>query len=361
MKEVLGQYKDIVIQIATPYSTGTGFYLDQYQLIITNEHVVRNNKIVVVHGECLPKQLTKIIFVDQKYDLAFLEVPENISCRSSILAKDDVLKEGDPVVAIGHPYGLKFTATQGIVSSTFYRSGDIQYIQHDAALNPGNSGGPLINKSGEIVGVNTFIIRDGQNIGFSLPINLLKESIEAFLANKGNEGVRCHSCSFVVTNHNIEDCYCPRCGTKITLPSQLEDYEPIGIAATIEAMLKDLNFDVNLSRRGPNNWEIIKGSAGITISYHEKSGLIIGDAYLCHLPKENIKPVYQFLLQENYKIEGLSFSVRGNDIILSLLIFDQYLIKDSALHLFSYLFEKADEYDNILVEQYGASWREESN
>jgi len=79
---------------------------------------------------------------------------------------------------------------------------------------------------------------------------------------------------------------------------------------------------------GPNHWSIRRGSAKINIAYHEKSGLIIGDAYLATLPEDNIKELYTFLLKQNYKLEGLTFSVKGQDIILSLLIYDQYLNKE---------------------------------
>ena len=94
------------------------------------------------------------------------------------MAPDPV--EGEPIIAIGHPFELKYSTTKGIVSNTRHIIGDIQYIQHDAALNPGNSGGPLIDASGQIIGVNTFIIKDGNDIGFSLPAKILSETIKAF-------------------------------------------------------------------------------------------------------------------------------------------------------------------------------------
>ena len=77
MSDVIEKYKDVVIQIATPYSTGTGFFLKKYDLIITNEHVVRDNVEVVIDGKKFEKQLTKVLFVDPKYDLAFLQTPKN--------------------------------------------------------------------------------------------------------------------------------------------------------------------------------------------------------------------------------------------------------------------------------------------
>jgi serine protease Do len=85
----------------------------------------------------------------------------------------------------------------------------------------------------------------------------------------------------------------------------------------------------------------------------------MGDAYLCALPKTDIKPIYEFLLRENYETEGLSFSIKDQDVVLSLLIFDRYLNLSTGMKLFRHLFERADYYDNVLVEKYGARWRKE--
>lgn len=359
ISKVIDLFKDVVIQIATPYSTGTGFYLDKYNLIVTNEHVVRDNQTVVIDGTSIEKQIVDVIYVDPKYDLAFLKVPENHQMPGIEINLNESLKEGQMVVAVGHPYGLKFGATQGIISNLLHQENDIQYIQHDAALNPGNSGGPLINRKGELIGVNTFIIRDGNSIGFSLPVNYLQLTIDEYMVGNYKKGVRCNSCMNIVFEENESIKYCTYCGSKIKMISGIEVYEPLGINKTIEKMLTKLGYNIELSRRGPNNWEVNRGSARITISYHEKTGLIVGDALLCLLPKDNIKRLYEFLLRENYKNESLNFSVRNQDILISLLIYDQYLNTETASTIFNQLFEAADKYDDILVKEFGAIWKEE--
>ena len=360
MRDTIERYRDIVIQIATPYNTGTGFYLDESNLIVTNEHVVRGNRNVVVEGNSLSKQLVRVLYTDPKYDLAFLEINSPGPLPNVELSEDPAPVEGDQIVAIGHPFGLKYTATQGIISNTNHIQDDINYIQHDAALNPGNSGGPLVNKAGAVIGVNTFIMRDGNSIGFSLPVRYLASSIQEFLEGDRQVGTRCESCSNIVfSTEESEQKYCPHCGAKVELPSCVEEYEPVGISKTIEEIVEKARHDVRLSRRGPNNWQILEGSAKVNISYYEKTGLITGDAYLCLLPKKNIKPLYEYLLRLNYELDGLTFSIKGQDIILSLLIYDRYLNADTGLKLFKHLFAKADHYDNILVEEYGAQWKNE--
>ncbi len=363
MKAIIDRYREAIIQIATPYSTGTGFLLPDAPLIVTNNHIVQDNREVVVRGERLPKQMATVVYADPKYDLAFLEITSMADASAVKLGQADGLTEGDVVVSIGHPFGLEFTITQGIISNANREVENIRYLQHDAALNPGNSGGPLINRSGEVVGINTLGVEQGDNIGFSLPVSYLERALRDFEEAVPGIKARCDSCDNVVAEQEVENKqYCPHCGAKLYMPSFAEVYEPAGVAESIEELLEEIGQDVRLSRRGPNNWEIIEGSARINITYHEDTGLIMGDAYLCALPKTNIKPIYEFLLQENFKIEGLSFSIKEQDVVLSLLIFDRYLNLSTGMKLFRHLFERADYYDNILVEQFGALWRmEEEN
>ncbi len=360
MKNIIEQFRNIVIQLATPYSTGTGFLLRSKGVIVTNYHVIQDNSEVVVEGTQLKRQLAHVVFTDPRHDLAFIAVTHCPDAPEAILAKNDEMAVGDVVVAIGHPFGLKFTATQGIVSGREYLQPDLPYIQHDAALNPGNSGGPLVNKEGEIEGVNTFIITESESMGYSLPIHYLTESLSLWEAGGKGIGTRCGECGTVVFDTTDEDGYCPNCGAAIKLPNELVPYEPAGIARTIEEILGKCSHDVRLARRGPNVWEVNHGSATISISYYEPNGLVAGDAILCDLPTSNIKPVYEYLLRQNYELEALSFSVRGKEIVLSLVIYDRYLNLETGMKLFKNLFQKADYYDNQLVEQFGATWKKEN-
>ncbi len=357
MQNFIDLYKKAIIQIATPYSTGTGFYLQNYGVIVTNEHVIHDNSEVVIEGKGLPRCMSKVLFTDTKLDLAFIKAPTHVDLPLLEIEDEQEIQIGATIIAIGHPFGLKYTTTQGIISNTQHMMRDVRYIQHDAALNPGNSGGPLINAAGRVIGVNTFILDNGNAIGFSLPAKQLKEVLEQYKSGGELIATRCPSCINLVFENTIDHKYCPHCGTAVQLPSQVETYEAVGVPKTIENLLEKLEYHVPLSRRGPNKWEVQKGSARIDVSYYEKDGLIEGDAYLCTLPKQNIKELYQYLLQQNNIIEGLSFSIKGQDIILSLLIYDRYFNLDTGMKLFKHLFQKADDFDNILVEKFGANWK----
>ncbi len=362
MKEIIEKYKDVVVQIATPFSTGTGFFLKEHNLIVTNEHVIRGSKEVVIDGNAFEKTMSNVLFSDPRHDLAFLSLPSQINLQEISLSPRDV-SDGDVVLAIGHPMGLKYTFTQGIVSnsSRFMEEKDLNYIQTDAAINPGNSGGPLVNKLGEVVGVNTMIYKDSNNLGFALPANYLKETLLAYMPSHGKVGTRCLSCSNLVFEDTVDSGYCPHCGSKTSIPSELEEYTPTGISRTIESILSDSGYDVKLSRKGPNLWEIERGSAKINIAYYDKKGFIMSDAFLVKLPKQNISAIYEYLLRENNKLEGLTFSVFRHDVVLSLVIYDQHLNKVSGKTLLERLFEKADHYDDVLVNKFGAEWKEDDD
>lgn len=357
-QQIIDIFQPVIIQIATPQGTGTGFYIRQENLIITNDHVVKGNSEAVISGKSLPKQMSPVYFNDAKYDLAFIKVPEGIELPGINLAMEHHVKDGDAVIAIGHPYGLNYTATEGIVSKARRLQRGINYIQIDAAINPGNSGGPLVNTDGEIVGVNTFIIAGGDNLGFALPVEYLEEDLKEYKQYFGKYVMKCPSCSFYVTEENIDSEYCPNCGTKLEFPAlkKAEEYKPVGAAAIIETILEQLGKDVKLARRGPYSWEVEEGSAKIFINYNQ-DGFIVCDSMLCTLPRTNIGPMYEYLLRENYTLESMMFSVSNQDIVLSTFIFDQYLTYETGLETLKLLFKDADKYDNILIEQYGAEKR----
>lgn len=348
--------KDVIVQIATPYSVGTGFYVAAYDLIITNEHIVRDNQKVVIDGDAFPRQLVDVLFVDENFDIAFLQVPTEHQMPSVNLRVKSEAKVGELVIAFGHPLGQEHQLKQGSIDSIEYNENGIDYYHHSASLSPGNSGGPLFDLDGNILGVNTFLIQSGFSKGYTLPIAKLISSIDVFVAKGKSLMIKCGECHQYVTDPKDQSTRCHYCGARVSHISNIATYEPIGINLQIESMLADLGFDPEISRRGPYNWEVKQGSAFIHITYHERTGLINGDAHLCKVPLHDILPLYQFLLKSNYDLEGLSFTVKDQEVILSLLIYDQYLNKLTALRLFKHLFEMADKYDDILIDVYGAHW-----
>jgi serine protease Do len=358
MQKKFDQFQDIVLQISTPYSTGTGVYLGEYELIVTNEHVVKGFKEVVVDGKKIDKQLLNVLMLDAKLDLAIIQAPINHSLPTIRLDYESMVNEGDKIAAVGHPFDLNLTTTQGIVSSLAFEDRDISYIQHDAALNPGNSGGPLVSEQGLIIGLNTYIYSKGQSIGFSLPASYIYQVISAFVEAGKVPCVKCTSCQkLAFETQDPHNNYCQKCGAAVTFISQIPAYEPHGISHTVEVLINSLGFDVALARKGPFNWQLDKGSASVQVSYYEKSGLLVGDVVICTLPDEQIVEVYSYLLTQNFFLEGLTLAVKGNDVIVSMLVYDQYLKMSSLTKLFKNLIEKGDEMDNYIVETFGGKWK----
>ena len=355
--EIIDIYQNAIIQIATQGGTGSGFYVKEFDIIVTNNHVVDNMAEVTIQGKLFAKSLSRVWYTDRKHDLAFLEPPAGAALAEVRLGQYEEMKDGDEIVAIGHPYGLNYTATQGVISKVDRIRDGLKYIQIDAAINPGNSGGPLVNSKGEIIGVNSFIIRGGDNLGFALPVNYLRIALQLYLPGRGSAGTRCASCDYLVTALNIDSGkYCPSCGTEVKLPELPEkEIEPVGVAKTIESVLKQLGKDIKLARNGANNWEVEEGSAKIKIAYNPDNFFVAGDAYLCQMPADatKIKPLYRFLLEENYKLNGLVLSCSGQNIVLSCILYDLDMTVENGKEQFEKLFKKADEYDDLLKREFG--------
>ncbi len=171
---------------------GTGFILSREGMIVTNKHVVadREAKYKVITQGDKEYQVAKI-YQDPANDLAILKVNAT-DLKPVELGDSSNLKVGQFVIAIGTALGeFRHTVTTGVISGLGRGitagdpfSGYVErldnVIQTDAAINPGNSGGPLLNSSGQVIGVNVAVSQAGENIGFAIPINVVKESLENF-------------------------------------------------------------------------------------------------------------------------------------------------------------------------------------
>ncbi|HYL99265.1 MAG TPA: trypsin-like peptidase domain-containing protein [Blastocatellia bacterium] len=161
---------------------GSGFIIDQSGIILTNSHVAFPRQSILVgleNGTALPAQL---VGADPIFDVAVLKIdkPANVQLSALTLGDSDLVHVGTDAIAIGNPLGLDQTLTKGAVSATnrvlpaTFFSQQEPLIQIDTPINPGNSGGPLLNRCGDVIGITTAIIPDAQNIGFAIPINLVK-------------------------------------------------------------------------------------------------------------------------------------------------------------------------------------------
>ena len=191
---------------STPIAQGSGFVIDGDGHIVTNEHVVEGATAIEVDFTDGRKAWAELVGTDLDSDLALLQVNLPGAPLTPLpLGDSDEVRVGDLVVAIGNPFGLTGTLTLGVVSAIgrtldsqratpggegFYAAGDI--LQTDAALNPGNSGGPLLNMQGEVIGVNRAIRTEAftvsgdaanSGVGFAIPINIVRRVAPELIAD----------------------------------------------------------------------------------------------------------------------------------------------------------------------------------
>lgn len=160
------------------FSVGSGFIVDKSGYILTNHHVIDDASKITVRFQNGEEYIAKVIGSDEETDLAVLKIDAGKDLPSVRFGDSDTSKVGDWVLAVGSPFGLAQTVTAGIISQTKRETpqGSVfqKFIQTDAAINRGNSGGPLVNMNGEVIGVNSQIATstgDYNGIGFALPSN----------------------------------------------------------------------------------------------------------------------------------------------------------------------------------------------
>lgn len=164
-------------------SLGSGVIIDAKGYILTNDHVTpREAKITVALSDKREYE-AKLVGGDNRFDLAVLKIESKEPLPFVEMGRSDDLMIGEPVIAIGNPFGLSHTVSTGVISAlnrTVRSQQNLLYsdlIQIDAPINPGNSGGPLVNIYGQVIGINTAIYQNAQGIGFAIPIDRAKRII----------------------------------------------------------------------------------------------------------------------------------------------------------------------------------------
>jgi serine protease Do len=187
---------------------GSGFVIHPSGYVVTNAHVVERSTTVQVRLASGRRLTGTVVGRDRRVDLALVKIDAPTPLPVLSLGDSERLAVGELVLALGHPFGLEQTVSLGIVSRKgaplLAAAPGFDFIQTDAAVNPGNSGGPLVDMRGQVVGVNTMAARNG-SIGFAIPINLIKGLLPQLLAKGSVEwgwlGVRIDE----ITEDNVKD------------------------------------------------------------------------------------------------------------------------------------------------------------
>ena len=182
------------MRVETPTGSGSGFFVNKRGHILTNEHVVKNLASVKVLFSDGMRRFAEVVATDAARDIALLKVSVgSLSKLPTVLPFASSVEQGEQVIALGHPLGSRLgqqmTMTVGVVSA-FRTYGGLRYVQTDAAINPGSSGGPLLNMKGQVVGMNTSSIdatnqgRPVEGIGFAITYDILESRLPIMKAQK---------------------------------------------------------------------------------------------------------------------------------------------------------------------------------
>jgi serine protease Do len=208
-------FEDMFKEFGTPQTRksaalGSGFIIDEKGIVITNNHVIQDSEDIVVRVGGDKEYKATIIGADPLSDIAVLQIDSKEKFIPVKFGNSDKARIGDWVIAIGNPFGLGGTVTSGIISARNRSIGLSRYedyIQTDASINSGNSGGPLFDMNGNVIGINTAILGKGGSIGigFSIPSNNAKKIVDQLIefgeTKRGWLGVRIQ----VVTDEIADD------------------------------------------------------------------------------------------------------------------------------------------------------------
>ena len=166
---------------------GSGVIVDPSGYIVTNYHVIEGaSTIEILFAKTKRKTGAKVIGTDRATDLALLKIAPPFKLHALDFGDSEAMRVGDIVLAIGNPFGFAHTVTSGIISAKGRVIGTGPYdsfLQTDAHIHPGNSGGPLIDIRGRVVGINTAVSAEGEGIGFAIPVNMVRDVIKDLKAH----------------------------------------------------------------------------------------------------------------------------------------------------------------------------------
>ena len=300
---------------------GSGFIIDKKGIVITNNHVIEGAEDIIVSVNGSTEYKAKVIGKDPYMDLAVLQIESDEKFETVDFGNSDKARVGDWVIAIGNPYGFGGTVTSGIISS---RNRDIgltrydDFIQTDASINVGNSGGPLFNLDGEVIGINTAIIAPGASgsigIGFAIPSNpasnVISQLIEFGETKRGWLGVNIQRVTKEIAE--VEKLEKPE-GALVASVSEKSPADKAGIKAG-DIILEFDGKEVDTMRRLPKLVAQTKVGKRVILQVWRNQKLISKKVLLGRLESsEQFKAENKTELDtsKNTKIENLKISVRN--------------------------------------------------
>ena len=345
-----------IYKVITKAGTGTGFRVRGFDGVLTNYHVVEGCREVALEDANRKRHLATVVMVNPDVDLAFLssDLPEAEAPQIK-LRKDIEPKGADKIFIHGYPFGLPYTVTEGIISSPRQMMGQRHFLQTDAAVNPGNSGGPMLDGDGTLLGITTSKFHGADNVGFGIRHS---DVIEELLTTKIETKIfhlKCSSCNNLISE-KVD--FCPNCGNNVD-QRVFEEFELSGFAKFVEEALEATGINPVLARAGNDNWEFYQGSALIRI-FVFRGEYLFATSPLNKLPKTNLQPLLEHLVSD--PVPNYQLGISDNHIYLSYRahMADLWSAKanDIKQHLSNMALE-ADRLDDYFVQTYGCEMSEE--
>ena len=298
-------------------SLGSGFIIKQEGIVITNNHVIANAEDILIRvGD--KEYDAKVIGADPYMDLAVLKMKTKDKFKSVSFGDSNKARVGDWVVAIGNPFGLGGTVTTGIISARNRQIGLTRYedfIQTDASINQGNSGGPLFNLKGEVIGVNTAIIAPGQSgsigIGFAIPANAASNVIDQLIkfgeTKRGWLGVRIQEVTKEIAD--VEKLKKPE-GALVASVGQNSPADKAGIKAG-DIILEFDGKKINTMKKLPNVVASTEVGKSVELKIWRNKKLISKRLTLGRLEtSDEFKETKPKIVKKDEEIESLKINVR---------------------------------------------------
>ena len=225
--QLFEKVKNSVVGINANSGAGSGVFVDK-DVIVSNRHVVGYEREVEVHLADGSQIKGRVIRSFPEIDIAFIRAAYALAFVPKLAASISY-RVGQSVLVIGNPMGLSGTMTRGIISAVNRDIAGIIYLQTDAAINPGNSGCPIFDEVGEVIGIATMMVRQSQGLNFAIPSDQVRRKLDIFFSEEAGvqrgQGVYCNICGYF----GFGGVYCPNCGANLEDENASKNAQPLSL------------------------------------------------------------------------------------------------------------------------------------
>jgi S1-C subfamily serine protease len=352
-QDVFDHARASIVSIRSGAATGTGFCATESGVVVTNAHVVMYAQEVLVSAPGRAEQRAPVFAVDVRRDLALIALASPPPPLP--LADGDSVRVGDPVLAVGDPLGYPASATLGIVSATRRRDprAGVLHLQTDAAVNPGNSGGPLLDARGQVVGVNTWVRRDADGMAFAVRVDDVRDVVAPFAARLPVPlPTPRYACALCLLDHAPRDRWCARCGHLLGFVSHASGSH-VRATALGAGIIDALGFDAAERSVGDGMWRLDTNGIELWVDVHPSGSSLVFSVDLGRLPLAAPLSVLRFMTAANDRSTGPArLALRGDTITAELVEPIDFVSLEALSTALGQLLALASELRDLLATQF---------